>query len=316
MRGALGDPVCALLVNLQLRLPGVSKYTGVTCVVCEVLNLDLILVADIVRKLNLVRNKLSNVSDVPDMVDVDVDVVNVKANNAIAAADDTVGTDHQNDMNDMNDSVDKVLNGDDVNNLINDDDDHEAAQSTCTSNFQQIIKEQHEDRSLTNCWSLAKRHKAGYFVRDNILYRKEKILGQEFEQLCLPKTRKAEAIKLAHQVGESHLAAKKTKERLKLSFTWPTIAADVTHACPGCILCALCGFPGGAAGVPPWMLVCERLTRKPLAMKRESWRGLENADPMLDIINLLQRVGRAEYICFLAVKNACWQITVYPDNSG
>jgi len=84
---------------------------------------------------------------------------------------------------------------------------------------------------------LAKRDKAGYFVRDGILYRKEKILGQEFEQLCLPESRRAEAIKLAHQMGGGYLAAKKTKERLKLSFAWPTIAADVTHACQVCDEC-------------------------------------------------------------------------------
>jgi len=90
---------------------------------------------------------------------------------------------------------------------------------------------------LANCWSLAKRDKAGYFVRDGILYRKEKILGLVFEQLCLPKTRRAEAIRLEHQVGGGHLAAKKTKERLKLSFTWPTIAADVTQACHVCDEC-------------------------------------------------------------------------------
>jgi len=203
--------------------------------VCENLNLVLILVADIVTKLSLVRNELSN--DMPDMVDVDVDVVNVTANNAVAAADVAVGTDQQDDMNDMNDSVDEVLNGDDVNNLINDDDDYEAAQSTRTANTQQIIQEQHEDRSLSTCWSLAKNDKAGYFVRDGILHRKDKILGQEFEQLCLPKTRRAEAIKLAHQVGGGHLAAMKTKERLKLSFTWPTIAADVTQACQACDEC-------------------------------------------------------------------------------
>jgi len=140
----------------------VSEYTGVTCVVCENLNLDLILVADIVTKLSLVRNELSN--DLPDMVDVDVDVVNVTANNAVAAANDAVGTDQQNDVNVMNDSADEVLNGDDVNNLINDDDDDEVTQSTSTANTQQIIQEQHEDRSLANCWSLAKRDKAGDFV--------------------------------------------------------------------------------------------------------------------------------------------------------
>jgi len=50
----------------------------------------------------------------------------------------------------------------------------------------------------------------------------------------LPRCRRAEATKLAHQMGEGHLVAKKTKKRLKLSFTWPTIAADVEHACQVC----------------------------------------------------------------------------------
>jgi len=49
------------------------------------------------------------------MVDVDIDVVSVTANTPVAADDDAVGTDQQDDMNDMNDSVDDVLNGDDVN---------------------------------------------------------------------------------------------------------------------------------------------------------------------------------------------------------
>ena len=38
-------------------------------------------------------------------------------------------------------------------------------------------------------------------------------------------------------MGGGHLAAKRTKKRLKLSFTWPTIAADVTHACQVCDEC-------------------------------------------------------------------------------
>jgi len=334
--------------------------------VCDGLNLDLILVADIVTKLSLVRNELSN--DMPDIVDVDV---NVTAINTAAAVDDAVGTD-QDDVNDMND----VLNGDDVDNLIDDDND-DATQSTRTANTQQIIQEQHEDRSLANCWSLAERAKAGYFARDGILYRKEKILGQEFEQLCLPKTRRAEAIKLAHQVDGGHLAAKKTKERLKFSFTWPTIAADVTQACQVCDECqkrkrvtvydripitpVTCKeklfnswvmdclgplFPNEAkynycvvlcdrvsrfpvafclsslnakcvcnallqlfqmTGIPS---VCRRISWEPL---EESWRGLENADPRPGIMDLLQRVGRAGYVCLLAITDACWQITAYPD---
>jgi len=56
-------------------------------------------------------------------------------------------------------SADDVLNGDDVNRLINDGSDV-ATQSSRTANTQQLIKEQHEDKSLANCWSLAKRDKA------------------------------------------------------------------------------------------------------------------------------------------------------------
>jgi len=147
VRGAVGDAVCARLVKLQLRLPEVSEYTGVTCVVRDGFNLDLILVADIVTKLSLVRNKLFN--DMPDMVNVDVDVVNVTAINAAADDHDAVGTDHQDNVSNINDSADEVLNGDDVDNLITDDDD-DVIQSTRTADTQQIIHEQHKDRSLAN----------------------------------------------------------------------------------------------------------------------------------------------------------------------
>ena len=44
-----------------------------------------------------------------------------------------------------------------------------GTQSTRIANTQQLIKEQHEDKS-----SLAERDKAGYFVWDGILYREEK----------------------------------------------------------------------------------------------------------------------------------------------
>jgi len=171
-------------VSLQLRLPGVNEYTGVTCVACEGLNLHLILVADIVTKLNLVRNELSSASVDSKMQDmVAVDVTNVTVNAAVAAADGVMMTDQQDDVNDLYDSAD------DVNRLINDGSDV-ATQSSRTANSQQLIKEQHEDKSLANCWSLAKRDKAGYFVRDGILYRKDRMIGQEFEQLCLPKARR------------------------------------------------------------------------------------------------------------------------------
>jgi len=62
-------------------------------------------------------------------------------------------------------------------------------------------------------------------------------LGHKVEQLCLPRSRRSQAIRLAHETFGGHLAAKKTKARLKLSFTWSTIAADVQNACEKCHVC-------------------------------------------------------------------------------
>jgi len=38
-------------------------------------------------------------------------------------------------------------------------------------------------------------------------------------------------MRLAHEIYAGRLGAKKTKERIKLSFTWPTVASDVQKAC-------------------------------------------------------------------------------------
>ena len=43
----------------------------------------------------------------------------------------------------------------------------------------------------------------------------------------LPVNRRQEVMKLGHEIYAGHLGAKKNKERIKLSFTWPTIASDV-----------------------------------------------------------------------------------------
>ena len=45
-------------------------------------------------------------------------------------------------------------------------------------------KEQIEDDTLKGWWSLAKRVKGGFFVKDGLLYHAEKIVGQSFSQFC------------------------------------------------------------------------------------------------------------------------------------
>ena len=53
----------------------------------------------------------------------------------------------------------------------------------------------------------------------------------------LPVNRRQEVMKLAHEIYAGHLGAKKTKEIIKLSFTWKTVASDVQRACESCHQC-------------------------------------------------------------------------------
>ena len=104
--------------------------------------------------------------------------------------------------------------------------------------LQQILKnEQRTNKSLANCWSLAERDKTGYFVKDGIIYRHQKLYNFDYEQLMLPFGRRAEVMKMTHDTAGCNLGAKKTKEKIKFSFTWPTIASDVQKVCECCHKC-------------------------------------------------------------------------------
>jgi len=92
--------------------------------------------------------------------------------------------DDENDECDENQHNDADVNGDKT--------EHDPIKASA-----EVLKaEQRSDKSLAGCWSLAERQKAGYFVRDRILYRHQKIFGQDYEQLVLPFGRRAEVIKI------------------------------------------------------------------------------------------------------------------------
>jgi len=152
---------------------------------------------------------------------------------------------HENDDDDVGDDENDVeADDDDVdeNEVTNDKCDKHGSENDMMSDPRKesaeiLRRDQRSDRSLIHCWSLADRQKAGYYVRDGVLYRNYKYLGQEYEQLVLPVNRRQEVMKLAHEIYAGHLGAKKTKERIKLSFTWKTVASDVQRACESCHQC-------------------------------------------------------------------------------
>ncbi|GFX28417.1 retrovirus-related Pol polyprotein from transposon opus [Trichonephila clavipes] len=68
----------------------------------------------------------------------------------------------------------------------------------------------------------------------------DKILGESIGQLVIPKCRRTEVLKLAHtSVFSSHMGPKKTLERIKYSFFWEGLRADVKKFCESCKECQL-----------------------------------------------------------------------------
>ena len=65
---------------------------------------------------------------------------------------------------------------------------------------------------------------------------REKILGQEFAQLCLPLCRRAKVLELGHELG-AHLGPKRTSQRIRWSFYWSTIMSDCKRHCEVCVPC-------------------------------------------------------------------------------
>ncbi|GFU30702.1 retrovirus-related Pol polyprotein from transposon opus [Trichonephila clavipes] len=93
---------------------------------------------------------------------------------------------------------------------------------------------------LALVWKYAKEGKGNYYEVDGYLFRRDKILGESIGQLVIPKCRRTEVWKLAHtSVFSSHMGPKKTLERIKYSFFWEGLRADVKKFCESCKECQL-----------------------------------------------------------------------------
>ncbi|GFX87859.1 retrovirus-related Pol polyprotein from transposon opus [Trichonephila clavipes] len=93
---------------------------------------------------------------------------------------------------------------------------------------------------LALVWKHAKEGKGNYYEVDGYLFHRDKILGESIGQLVIPKCRRTEVLKLAHtSVFSSHMGPKKTIERIKYSFFWEGLRADVKKFCESCKECQL-----------------------------------------------------------------------------
>ena len=64
----------------------------------------------------------------------------------------------------------------------------------------ELIKEQKDDISLRGAWKLAESGRAGFLIREGLLYHRASILGQSYSQLVVPSTRSTHVLKMGHEV--------------------------------------------------------------------------------------------------------------------
>jgi len=106
-----------------------------------------------------------------------------------------------------------------------------------SSQVGELIAEQSRDKSLTGAFALARDSKGGYFLRDGLLFHRAQILGQDVDRLVVPMGRRSALLDLAHAQVDCHSGICKTKQRIGLSFTWPTLVKDVVEFCRCCDVC-------------------------------------------------------------------------------
>ncbi|XP_042149179.1 uncharacterized protein LOC121837594 [Ixodes scapularis] len=97
---------------------------------------------------------------------------------------------------------------------------------------------QESDTTLDEAWKQARVGTHGMVVMDELLYHCEPVAGRSCNQLVIPKGRREEVLRMAHDSAwAGHLGERKTLQRIKQSFYWPGVAADVKAYCQSCHTC-------------------------------------------------------------------------------
>jgi hypothetical protein len=239
IRGIVGDPVEAQVVMIDMRLATCSDQcepVSVHCALSDNLNDQLILASHVV-------NQLTHHSCCRDVCVRAVHSTRGDSSDGGGdGADSGDGSeDVQDDEGGLDQSEDTEVGGDtgptdhaaDATDSVGDVSDSGKADVVT------LREEQGQDETLRPCFSLARQDKGGFYCKDGLLYRREVIVGQLTEQLVLPVARRAHVLKLAHDTCGAHMGVHNTKQRIRLSFYWPTLARDVKTYVASCRTCSL-----------------------------------------------------------------------------
>ena len=201
IRGICGDPVLCPLVRLKVHQIGGEGEFIITAAVMNNLSEDLILPSTIVDCLQQMSTSMLD-----DAVTCEVEV---KPNNDVPEFVDM-------DFDTQNQAVSENLQS--------------------PESRKQLISEQEADPSLKQCWSLLKRGKGNFCLNNGVLMRFEKILGQNYTQLVVPKSKRQQCLEFGHDMA-GHMSPKKVSQRIRLNFWWPTMKADIHEYVRSCKQC-------------------------------------------------------------------------------
>ncbi len=111
----------------------------------------------------------------------------------------------------------------------------ESGDELSIARSEELAKEQAECPKLQHICRLAKNKKGGFFVEDGLIYHRDKIYGYNVQQLVLPESRYPVVLSMAHDAPfAGHMAAKATKNRVKLHFYLPGMDKVVKDYCNSC----------------------------------------------------------------------------------
>ena len=221
LRPFCGQSVNADLVRLTISsvdFDGSNSNSGIDvwCAVAPDLHDDFILTADAVYRLsqsdaNVTRVSTRSDSDSNDDTDCNTAAAAVNADNVNVIV--TSASDVDNNVHAVESELnhDTLVVGDTDTTRRNDDDDDvitacnydKSSLGSCSEGAQ----EQRNDKSLNGCFKLAARDRAGFVVKDGLLYHRAKILGQSFLQSVVPSSRREHVLKMGHEdIWRAHVS--------------------------------------------------------------------------------------------------------------
>ncbi|GFX76389.1 CCHC-type domain-containing protein [Trichonephila clavipes] len=239
LKGIFGPAVKCPLVHVPIGLATGGQvnvvHQQVLCALAEVLVEDVLLPPDVLDMLGGAQSEKNSLAQSSQDLKVDSGNVNeTKVSLGILPEREKA----QEHIEDSQRSITSCRN--EVGTLGTKDEEVTAEMDKGSMVADSFRSEQECYAELALVWKPAKEGKGNYYEVDGYLFHRDKILGESIGQLVIPKCRRTEVLRLAHtSVFSSHMGPKKTLERIKYSFFWEGLRADVKKFCESCKECQL-----------------------------------------------------------------------------